>query len=264
MSPAVSIVTVVFNAKHIVEQTIDSVLFQSYKNYEYIVIDGRSTDGTLDVLAKYKSNFAYFVTEPDHGIYDAMNKAIDVAKGEWIIFMNAGDRFVDSGVLSHVFEKERYENESVIYGDTMVQYPWGKILLPARFLSEYDINLPFCHQSAFVRTAILRKYKFDLSYKVAADYRLFYLINKEGGLFAHINLPISQYDMDGFSSKRVLLTFEEVFRATGRTKSLYYYWKWLYLWLRNYVLMCIPQRVVNNIRRNKYKNACSFSDKCCC
>ena len=99
MKLLISVVTVCYNAADTIEKTMLSVLNQTYHDIEYIIIDGGSTDGTVEIIRKYADRIAYWVSEPDKGIYDAMNKGIKVATGEWINFMNAGDEFVDEGVI---------------------------------------------------------------------------------------------------------------------------------------------------------------------
>ena len=118
--PLISIVTVSYNAVATIEQTILSVINQTYSNIEYIIIDGGSTDGTLDVIKKYADKIAYWVSEPDKGIYDAMNKGIKVATGEWINFMNCGDYFVANNTLESVFGSGKiYKKAEILYGDSI-------------------------------------------------------------------------------------------------------------------------------------------------
>ena len=106
--PLISIITVVFNGEKYLEETIQSVINQTYSNVEYIIIDGGSSDGTLDIIKKYEERIDYWVSEKDKGIYDAMNKGIDVASGEWINFMNAGDGFYADDVLDKIFILNQY------------------------------------------------------------------------------------------------------------------------------------------------------------
>ena len=117
--PLISVITAVFNDKEHLEQTIKSVITQTYDNVEYIIIDGGSADGTLDIIRKYEHLIDYWISEPDEGIYDAMNKGIDLAAGEWINFMNAGDEFVDKNVIQDNLLLLNSNGTEFIYSDTI-------------------------------------------------------------------------------------------------------------------------------------------------
>jgi len=121
--PNITIITVSYNAVKTIEDTILSVINQTYPNIEYIIIDGGSTDGTLDIIKKYQDKITYWVSEPDKGIYDAMNKGTLKATGVWLNFMNAGDTFYDHQVLEKVFKDKDWSNTDVIYGDVVYVYP---------------------------------------------------------------------------------------------------------------------------------------------
>ena len=114
--PKVSIITVVYNGIEFLEETIKSVIAQTYPNIEYIIVDGGSKDGTLDIIKKYEAHISKWISEPDKGIYDAMNKGIDLATGDWQNFLNAGDSFVDNNVLEKIFTTN-LENITLVYGD---------------------------------------------------------------------------------------------------------------------------------------------------
>ena len=119
-NPLISVVTVSYNAVSTIEQTILSVINQTYPHIEYIIIDGGSTYGTVDIIKKYADKIAYWVSEPDKGIYDAMNKGIKVATGEWINFMNSGDCLYRNDTIEKILNKSSTTNNvSIIYGKTM-------------------------------------------------------------------------------------------------------------------------------------------------
>lgn len=249
----ISIVTVSYNAELVIEKTIRSVISQNYDNIQYLIIDGGSNDSTLDIIEKYKSYISYFVSEPDRGIYDAMNKAIEAATGEWIIFMNAGDLLVD-GVLGEIFAQEIDNSVDVIYGDTIIKYPFGDRYIKAGFFTNSDMNLPFCHQSAIVRTRHMKQYHFDLRYKIAADYNFFYSLYKDGRKFLYLHMAVAQYDAIGFSTSRVLETYKEVCRINGHDHGFKYHLVYLYLVLRKNMMSLIPQCFLSSYRKLKYRD----------
>lgn len=172
----ISIVTVCFNSSKTIEQTIKSVINQSYKNIEYIIIDGGSTDGTLDIIREYEPYITYWVSEPDKGIYDAMNKGIQVATGELIAFLNSDDWY-EEGILEYCADAFDKTNADVLYGDMVVVDSNGKII---KRLSPKNTDLDnmlyetvVYHPSTFVKTSIMRKRPFDTKYHICADIDLF-------------------------------------------------------------------------------------------
>lgn len=172
----VSIITVCFNAEKTLESTMRSILEQDYKDFEYIIIDGGSTDGTIDIINRYKDRLAYWISEPDNGIYDAMNKGLRHVTGSWVNFMNAGDSFICKDVLSNIFALTIPANMNVIYGATLSKYQWGNYIISPDTIDSLKCSMPFCHQSSFVRAEILTEFQFDISLKISADFKLFNLI----------------------------------------------------------------------------------------
>lgn len=194
-TPKVSIITVCYNARSIVEETILSVVSQSYSDTEYIIIDGGSSDGTVEVIKKYLNNISLFISEPDKGIYDAMNKGLKAATGEWINFMNAGDKFSSNDVLAEVFEKRSYDSEvKVIYGDVFLKLSDNLTIKQlSSSLKFIERAMPFCHQSTFVSKSAI-KY-FNTRYKICADYDFFYnLYFADRKSFYYVNCAIAIYD----------------------------------------------------------------------
>ena len=206
--PKISIVTVCYNAVNEVEMTILSVINQTYPNVEYIVVDGGSTDGTVDVIRKYDSRITKWVSEPDKGIYDAMNKGIGMATGEWLNFMNAGDKFVDMNVLKNISINFNSLN-GVLYGDTVGELFGGKFSLRKADIKKIEnprnCRMGFTHQSSFVRTELAKKYPFDLRFKLAADYNMMVSLYNLGYSFKYVSIPISVYDGHGISAQNVYL-----------------------------------------------------------
>lgn len=194
--PLITVVTVCYNAVNELEETMLSVLNQTYDNIEYIVIDGGSTDGTVDIIKKYADRLAYWVSEPDKGIYDAMNKGISVATGEWINFMNAGDRFYDEGTIERM-SLSFCEKETIYYGDAWIhsigKKYWG------RFSSWKLATGNICHQAIFYPSSLLKQNLFDTSYCIFADY-VFNLDAWKKYPFEYVPRIICRYDFGGAST----------------------------------------------------------------
>jgi glycosyltransferase involved in cell wall biosynthesis len=189
--PLVTVITVVFNGEQFIEQTILSIINQTYTNIEYIVIDGGSTDGTIDIIKKYDSNIDYWVSEKDQGIYHAMNKGIARATGQWINFMNAGDRFFTDDVIFSVFQNKNYCNALIIYGNHEVCYPSGRRLTgKAGQVKNLWRGSQFCHQSVFVNTHYHKLNNFNTNNKIVADFEFFYRAWKNNVNFIRV---VTQY-----------------------------------------------------------------------
>ncbi len=196
----VSIVTIVLNGVNEIEDTIQSVLSQNYPDLEYILIDGGSTDGTLDIIRNYENRLSYWVSENDFGIYDAMNKGIRVASGELIGFLNCGDRYEKDAIVNVIEEYVRTYAD-VIYGDVVFFSNLGE-----EYHSYEDLDFErlfysnqIVHQSIFMRTSLQKENEFDTSYRNLADYKLFLSMYCEGRIFAYVNKPISYFKKGGIS-----------------------------------------------------------------
>lgn len=178
--PLISVITVSYNAVLTIEQTILSVINQTYLNIEYIIIDGGSTDGTVNVIKKYADKIAYWVSESDKGIYDAMNKGIAYSHGEYCNFINAGDKFCSSSILKQVMDFNHVAD--IIVGQDLHVNEHNKIVsrsvLPRRYnlLHFYITTIP--HQSCFIRASLLKKYYYDHS--VAAYNNVIVICNPRG------------------------------------------------------------------------------------
>lgn len=214
----ITVVTVCYNAASELEETILSVLNQDYADIEYIIIDGGSTDGSVDIIRKYADRLAYRVSEPDKGIYDAMNKGIAAATGDYINFMNAGDRFTGPTVLTDLCKALGNERPEIIYGDVIVKEKRIEYLLRPKVIEKImPDRLPFCHQSAFVATKYHQQHPFDITFKCAADYNMFYQAYfKFDARFKYVPVVIAIYDEStGFSKANMKLTHRERYRVWG-------------------------------------------------
>jgi len=198
--PKITIVTVVYNGKRLLEKTIGSVLSQTYANMEYIVVDGASTDGTTDIIRKYEASLSAWISEQDDGIYHAMNKGVDMATGDRICFVNCGDVFVDEHTVQKVVNGliESGDDADIVYGNILVNTKEG---LKERIASSpcNKHRMFFCHQSAFVKTALMQKFPFDEKYKMSADLKFFKQCYYHGMKFHHLNFPVVIYDVSGIS-----------------------------------------------------------------
>lgn len=195
-----SIITVNLNNREGLQKTIDSVICQTFRDFEWIVIDGGSTDGSKELIEQYSDHFAYWVSEPDKGIYNAMNKGIKVAKGEYLQFLNSGDwlycKTTLERCLSHNFEEE------IIYGDLcfcngdiseIYRYPQQ---LSLRFL----YNLSLGHPASFIKKSILQKTLYDENLKIVSDWKLFFTQAMNNVSFGHIDEVVCCFDTTGISS----------------------------------------------------------------
>lgn len=251
--PLVSIVTVSYNAVSTIEQTILSVINQTYSNIEYIIIDGGSTDGTVDVIKKYQDKVAFWVSEPDKGIYDAMNKGVKVAAGDWINFMNAGDTFVTSTIISDIFSEKC--SSDVIYGNSIYCYEGGTISVTAKNINYLSQGMIFCHQSSFVTTNLLKLHLFDSKYKFAADYDFFWKIYKLGNKFEYRQREIAMYSLEGGATDTNYINcFREINLINGNQKNYRYNITIIWLFFREKLLKVISAKYLYRIRKYRYRN----------
>ena len=211
--PIITVITVCYNAINSISETVRSVLNQSYfSNIEYIVIDGNSTDGTLDVLNSNLSGIDKLISEPDLGIYDAMNKGILNASGDWILFLNAGDKFFGDDTLQNIYEQ--LLECDVLYGKTAIQNRDSKRRIRDSYPRSIDWKvIPYCHQSVLIKRDILAKSLFNTSYKIAADYDQYFRLKNNNIKFESVTNIISVYDNEGFSAlnyKSLLKEYKEI------------------------------------------------------
>jgi len=251
--PLISVVTVVRNDATSIERTIQSVLHQTYDNIEYIIIDGASTDGTLDIIRKYETKIAYWLSEPDHGIYDAMNKSIALATGDWINFMNAGDLFYRDDVVTNIFGSGKVTAD-VLYGNHQIVYDVKHV----KVKKAGDINnlwkgMMFCHQSLFVRTTLMKNHNFNMRYKIAADFEVLYTLFLNGRDFRNTGIIIASVPASGLSGDNTLQTVKEQWTvvrnlSNGIFRDLFYTYMIVVRICKNIVKAFLSRDLLNRIR----------------
>jgi len=212
--PLISVITVVYNGEAHLEQTIQSVLCQSWSNLEYVIVDGGSTDGTLDIIRKYEDRIDHWISEPDNGIYDAMNKGLDLVSGDLIAFLNSGDWYNPS-VLEKVAGEYLRKND----GDQVIAGKWTLLFedldleIHVSPSLKFSLGIPISHPAMFVPRNVYEKFgKFDLQYRYGADFDMLVRFYLRGVRFHFIDTIILNYRTQGVS--------EKYFYDTGKDHSL--------------------------------------------
>jgi glycosyltransferase involved in cell wall biosynthesis len=224
----ISIVTVVYNGGEYLEKTIQSILNQTYDNVEYIVIDGGSTDRTLDIIKKYEDKIDYWISEKDSGIYDAMNKGIKLSQGNYLLFLNAGDIFSSKNVIEKVIKVIEQKNPSIIYGGANIYNANGVFLTYLRPLIFSKNNLNWyatrvvCHQSVFVKKEVIVLY--DIQFKLKGELNWYYeLLSKIDHKNQIINLdfPICNYSLGGVGDQKFWVNYIERLKVTYKHNTIF-------------------------------------------
>lgn len=203
--PVLSVITVVYNNVADIERTMLSVLNQSYAAVEYIVIDGKSTDGTLQIIERYKDKLAKLISEKDKGIYDAMNKGIKAATGDYIIFMNSGDEFYSNGTVAEVFASA--EGADIYYGETEMMDEDGNNLgrrrhaAPENFTwKDFKYGMSISHQAIYIKRSLVEPY--DPKYQLSADIDWILRAAKKAKKIVNVQAYVARYKIGGMSKHK--------------------------------------------------------------
>ncbi len=221
--PVLSVITVVYNNVDHVERTLLSVLNQTYPRIEYIVIDGASTDGTLLLIEKYKDRIAKLISEPDKGIYDAMNKGLAIATGDYILFMNSGDEIYAPETVAHVFATA--DDPDIYYGETEMINDKGESLgqrrhkAPANFTwRSFKYGMSVSHQAIYIKRALVEPY--DPQYQLSADIDWIIRAAKKAKTIVNVNQYVAKYLVGGMSKARHRQSLQERFDIMRRYYGL--------------------------------------------
>lgn len=212
--PVVSIITVVYNSEQLIEKTIQSVISQSYPNIEYIIIDGGSKDQTVPIIKKFDPLISYWESEPDKGLYFAMNKGIEAATGDYVWFINSGDQIYREDTLEKIISASN--REDVLYGTAMIIDESSneiglRRLAPPEHLTKKSMQLGMivCHQAVIVRRKLAPLY--ETKYKLAADYNwVVSILSKTNSVF-NTHEILCQYMDNGFSKNNIRKALKERF-----------------------------------------------------
>ena len=248
--PKVSVITVVFNGIETLERTILSVINQTYKNIEYIIVDGGSTDGTQNLIKKYEKHISpntpslKTISEPDNGLYDAMNKGIKLATGDYFWFINSGDEIAATYTLKKIFENQVFAH--IYYGETIMTNSKGQIignrrLTPPEKLTWKDLRngMLVSHQSVIVSRDIAKMY--DTNYRFSADYEWVLTSLKNAEIIVNTHLILSKFLDGGLTKKNILPGLKERFKIMckyfGPFSTVFYHFpigfRFLCYYLRN-------------------------------
>ena len=220
-----SIITINRNRKEDLDATFRSVFSQSDTSFEYIVIDGGSTDGSVELIHENTSRIDYWVSEPDNGIYAAMNKGAKVAKGEYLLFLNSGDRLYDSEVLGRALEMLRNQDSDIVAFNVGKELAYGRILTyrppeQVYFRDFFENWLPHC--STCIRSAIFKRVgMYDESMRIVADWKFFILaICRYDATYKHIDLLLSRFQYGGISGKKEMAAL--IARERHSVREMYF------------------------------------------
>lgn len=224
LHPKFSVITVTYNAEAFLDDTIQSVISQTYKDVEYIIVDGGSKDKTLEVAKSYENKLAVLVSEPDKGLYDAMNKGIRLATGDYVCFLNAGDQFHEDDTLFQMVQSmHETELPDVLYGDTDIVDSEGHFLHKRRLSPPEELTwksfkqgMLVCHQAFFVRTSLAKETPYDLKYRFSADFDWCIRIMKKSRVLHNTRLTIIDYLNEGMTTRNHRASLIERFRIMSR------------------------------------------------
>jgi len=221
--PKLTIITIVYNNVRDIERTIQSVLNQTFKNIEYLIIDGKSTDGTLEVIKRYEHQITKVLSAPDKGIYDAMNKGLGLATGDYVLFMNSGDELYDEQTVEDVFDSapaaDIYYGETEMYNDNWESLGRRRHEAPEVFnWKSFQYGMNISHQAIYIKRSIVEPY--DLKYKYSADIDWIIKATKKASNIVNVHRYVAKYLVGGMSKKKHRESLKERFEIFSKYYGL--------------------------------------------
>ncbi len=223
MNPKLSVITIVYNNLKDIERTMLSVLNQTYSNIEYIIIDGASTDGTKEIIENYRSRVAHFISEQDKGIYDAMNKGLAMASGDYVLFMNSGDEIYAPETVAEVFAAA--PSGDIYYGETeMFDENWNSLgqrrhRAPEHFdWHSFKFGMNISHQAIYIKRSLTEE--FDLRYKYSSDIDWILKAAKKSSNIVNTHMYVAKYLVGGISKKKHWASLKERFKILSHYYGL--------------------------------------------
>jgi glycosyltransferase involved in cell wall biosynthesis len=252
-----SIVVVSLNTKNQFLKTIKSINSQTYTNYEIIVVDGNSTDGTVEEILKIKNKSLRYLIEKDRGIYDAMNKGVRLSKGKWIYFLNSGDAFYSNTILQEIMSYN-LNKQHVVYGHALIKNDSLLYVSEGREFNDKTVVMPFCHQSCIVKSSILKKNLFNLNYKLSSDFNFLLSLYLSKKFFFKVNKIFSLVDGSGISNLHRQKVLSENIASLKEYEKKNYIFK-LYIlklseFIKSLLKFILPKLLINIILKIKYQN----------
>jgi glycosyltransferase involved in cell wall biosynthesis len=238
--PLISVITVVLNGKKYLEETIKSVLNQTYDNIEYVIIDGGSTDGTIDIIKKYEDKIDYWVSEPDNGIYDAMNKAIDAITGKWVNFINSSDTLNDNAYSKIIDFLVKSSNtcDVIAFGHSIknVENHLLKTDYKPSLIKKW--KMPSSHNSIIYKSNVLKNYKFNLSFKYACDFEQINKIKDKKTICKNDFILLTGRN-DGFIANNKFQSIFEYVQICWKNANKIFAFYWLLRLILEFILLRI-------------------------
>lgn len=250
----ISIITIVLNGESLIEETIQSVILQKNVDLEYIIIDGGSTDGTLNKISKYQDRIDLVISEPDKGIYHAINKGIHLAKYPYVGLIHCGDCY-RTDALSKVYKTFNRTNADVIYGDIEIKEEKYEDFIVSTYLADHKYlknKMSIFHPSTFVKLSVYKNFGvYNTEYKSAADYEFFLKLFLQNAIFVHLPFVLATFRSDGISSKNIKLSIKENYKIRRNVLGLFAAVKYFYFTIITATFYTLRKKIITGLLGEK-------------